>query len=808
MGDLLTGVVERWAAENGWGEVRFDDGSTMRFDITASSFQPAVGKPVRAVVGIGLAGTPKIMRLLPVPSLDDPSTLQQVVDVEGALAAAEALLASDPGGAGGNPSLELRAKVAAIDARLESVRDSTLDIGQLRKRIHAFYARYPAGMLQPGEAFADAVRADLLALPPAARAPFDALLLHAATASGAKPSARWLQAARPLVRAAGGDRTLEDTLVRWLGSLGRSSILPELTADSLRGLVWIASLVPTPRMASTLGDLGSVCFKKIPNHGALSAKVGNACLWALGAISATGIHGVAQLGRLKMRVRYTQALRLVDKALADAAERAGVTSEELLELGVPTCGLDADGVSEEEIGSAVVRLVADPQGAVTVTWTVRADHAGEAGKAGSKPQASIPAAVKGDPSCADDLKALKARIKDIETLVPAQAARLERMMDAPRDIPLGALEERYLSHGLVGRVARGLVWSLHARSEEGSSAGKTSGKEAGARHEVGSGFFVDGHLVDVEGRRVDLATVTHARLWHPLGRPLPEVRAWQRFIGERGLTQPFKQAHREIYVLTPAEEATGTYSNRFAAHILKQHQLAALLRERGWSYGLQGAGDADDTARKRIPSVDLIAELVLDEAGGEEGSDVSDAHIFLHVATDQLRFRNREGEAVPLRDVPALVLSETMRDVDLFVSVTSVGNDPTWADRGPPDRRAYWQRYAFGELGPTAETRKAVLEGLIGKLKIKERLHIEGRFLCVRGDLRSYRIHLGSTNILMDPNQQYLCIVPVARARVPSGVALPFEGDAALSIILSKALMLAADAKIDDPSILAQIRSH
>ena len=28
------------------------------------------------------------------------------------------------------------------------------------------------------------------------------------------------------------------------------------------------------------------------------------------------------------------------------------------------------------------------------------------------------------------------------------------------------------------------------------------------------------------------------------------------------------------------------------------------------------------------------------------------------------------------------MFSEIMRDVDLFVGVASIGNDPTWADRG------------------------------------------------------------------------------------------------------------------------------
>lgn len=76
--------------------------------------------------------------------------------------------------------------------------------------------------------------------------------------------------------------------------------------------------------------------------------------------------------------------------------------------------------------------------------------------------------------------------------------------------------------------------------------------------------------------------------WHPIASPADEVLAWRVFLEARGIVQPFKQAHRETYTLTDAERATGTYSNRFAAHVLRQHQLAALAQERGWAYHLQG----------------------------------------------------------------------------------------------------------------------------------------------------------------------------------------------------------------------------
>ena len=74
----------------------------------------------------------------------------------------------------------------------------------------------------------------------------------------------------------------------------------------------------------------------------------------------------------------------------------------------------------------------------------------------------------------------------------------------------------------------------------------------------------------------------------------------------------------------------------------------------------------------------------------------------------------------------------------------------------------------------------------------------------VRGNRRSYKIHLGSANVLMEPNDEYLCIVP-DRGRGPRRLYLPFEEDSRLSVILSKAFMLADDERIDDPTITRQI---
>ena len=101
-----------------------------------------------------------------------------------------------------------------------------------------------------------------------------------------------------------------------------------------------------------------------------------------------------------------------------------------------------------------------------------------------------------------------------------------------------------------------------------------------------------------------------------------------------------------------------------------------------------------------------------------------------------------------------------------------------------------------------------ILERLLPRLKkIRDKSEIDGKFLRVKGSFRTYKIHIGSGNILMEPNDQYLCIVPSRSSSSPTDkLFIPFEGDRGLSIVLSKAFMLAEDEKITDSTITSQIK--
>ena len=233
-----------------------------------------------------------------------------------------------------------------------------------------------------------------------------------------------------------------------------------------------------------------------------------------------------------------------------------------------------------------------------------------------------------------------------------------------------------------------------------------------------------------------------------------------------------------------------------------------LAKQRGWRYSLLGA--YDDGRDGEFAQIDMLqhrltAEYWINELLDDTGA-FNETGIWLYVGTDQVRFRNAAGELLELVDVPALVFSEVMRDVDLFVGVASVGNDPNWLDGGEAQYRDYWTRYSFGDLSEVAKTRKTALESLLPRLKIRDMAHIEGKFLHVRGHYHEYKIHIGSSNILMSPNDRYLCIVPNQKKTPDEKLFLPFEGDRGLSLIISKAFLLAADDKITDRTILSQIR--
>ncbi|MGW0882344.1 DUF4132 domain-containing protein [Streptomyces sp. NPDC002671] len=601
---------------------------------------------------------------------------------------------------------------------------------------------------------------------------------HLASLSGPRPAQRWRRTCLELADAASARDLVADVLralaeddplcsrrsgahTGWLHSgYHYHYLVHQNDGDLARGVVWAAALTGGPAVVQHLAALAL----RTCGHGTGVTDDLKLAGAAVNALAETGDPASLEaLWRLQSRIKHRALRKQLDTALVTAAGKQGITAAQLVERSVPDHGLAPDGSLERELGGHRVRVSIEEAATVRLTFT-RPD--------GSTSR-TAPAAVKdGFP---DVLRELKAFAKEVRGTLSGERARIEALMSAGREWPYDEWCRYYRDHPVTGTLVRGLIWEFRDADGEWRAAEP---------------------MAEPPGRS------ERVRLWHPIRASADDIREWRERLVTDRLRQPFKQAFREIYLLTPAEEETGVYSNRFAAHIVHYRQLYALFKERGWQANFLGRHDGgyDGTARAEFGDGEWRS-CFHHEPADEDGYAPE------YAATDQVRFERRDGRRwreVALAEVPPLVFSEAMRDVDLFVGVTSIAADPDWTDRGEDRYAGYWRSATFGALSASAEVRREALQRILPRLKIADRCRLDGRFLVVRGDLRTYRIHLGSANILMEPDDVYLCIVP-ARGKGDGKAFLPFE-DERLSLILSKALLLAADTKITDETILRQIK--
>ncbi len=369
-------------------------------------------------------------------------------------------------------------------------------------------------------------------------------------------------------------------------------------------------------------------------------------------------------------VRNRTVLKGVERALEDVVGRGGVAPGRVRERSVPTVGLDARGMREERLGPYTAVLSVSPT---------------EAGLSFRGPEGRVlkspPKALRAEYGA--ELTELRAALKRLRTLLPAECDRLADQLAGGTVWSAEEWAEHCLDHPVTGAVARTLLWE--------ASDGAGGAWTAGFPERTGGGWALAG--ADGTADRVEAGALL--RLWHPVRAGAEEVRVWREESAERELRQPFPQIFRDVCRPGRAEEDVPGESVRFAGRLLRYGPVKALMAKAGWTGGRLGYADAERWAEavRELPRpgelrraegefwrARLAVELVRSEeapyeagaggtgAGGAEG-DGGPALC----ATGPVRFERRRGPrgawtpAAPM-DVPALVFSEAMRDVGLFVA--------------------------------------------------------------------------------------------------------------------------------------------
>jgi len=379
---------------------------------------------------------------------------------------------------------------------------------------------------------------------------------------------------------------------------------------------------------------------------------------------------------------------------------------------------------------------------------------------------ALPARLKKQP----EVIALLARKKEIEQQIRRMRAALETAMCRGEQFTASEILE-LLAHPVLSRLLQHLifVYEIDEQGKQRSIAGYP------VRDESENEPWLS--LRDYAGQSVSVASVaTNLRLAHPYD--LFSGKAWHNWQHECftvARAQPFKQVFRELYVCTSNETRNGddALSERYSGHQVQPRQANALLGQRGW------IGDYEGERRRTFHAEKLTAAVTFTQGifTPSEVEGLTMAHVFF---TQQ-----GEYKPMPLAKVPPRVFSETMRDLDLVVSVAhSGGVDPE-------------------ATASTVEMRTALVNETCLLLGL-ENVSLKSAHALIEGRHGHYSVHLGSAVVHRQPGGA-LCIVPV-HAQHQGRIFLPFaDSDPRTAEVITKIITLARDHEIKDPTILEQI---
>ena len=436
--------------------------------------------------------------------------------------------------------------------------------------------------------------------------------------------------------------------------------------------------------------------------------------------------------------RSASEKKAVETAMRNLALNAGYSDTARLTLRMETKLIDDNRelFEEKQVGDVTVKLVTDENGKTEIIC-----------QKGGKALKSIPAKLKKDEYIV--------RISEMKKALTEQYRRtramFEQAMEDGTEFTAGEINI-LLNNPVILPIIKNLVFAC---------GGKL-------------GFIEDGKLADHSGKSKKLSEndkiiAAHTFLIYKDGHWTD----YQKLLYDRGIVQPFRQVFRELYVKTE-EEKEMEHSLRYSGNQIQPAKTVACLKSRRW------VADIEDGLQKVYYKENIVARIYA-MADWFTPADIEAPTL------EWVEFSDRKtGKPIKIKDIPDVIFSEVMRDVDLAVSAAHAGGVDPEASHS------------------TVEMRAALLEFTLPLFKLKNveikehHAHIEGKY----GD---YTVHLGS-GVIHKKGGSMIAVLPV-HSQHRGKLFLPFaDDDPKTAEIITKVLFLAEDGKIKDPAVLSQIK--
>ncbi|WP_348945562.1 DUF4132 domain-containing protein [Chitinibacter sp. FCG-7] len=341
-------------------------------------------------------------------------------------------------------------------------------------------------------------------------------------------------------------------------------------------------------------------------------------------------YALLQLNGIAQEVKSKPLQQAAEQKMQELANNAGLTPDELAERITPDLGLDAAGGLDLDFGPRQFRVGFDEHLKPVVYNSDGVRLADLPKPNGSDNEYRAEQAQK-------QFKALK---RDVKALADQTLKRLERAMCEQRRWQREIFESTLVQHPLLRHVTRRLVWGLY--------------DDNGLRQT----FRVaeDLSYTDADDNALTLPDIAVIGLPHPLQLDAATLAAFAQLFADYQILQPFAQLAREAF--QPGDPATAL------SHALDKAVPTKSLRgleSRGWEKGDNFSGDI--ASYRRPLNGSGVATLRFDPPYSLAVADKTLRHK-LH----SLELRNPEQQVVAVEQLPQIVQSELLRDLQYLQS--------------------------------------------------------------------------------------------------------------------------------------------
>ncbi len=348
-----------------------------------------------------------------------------------------------------------------------------------------------------------------------------------------------------------------------------------------------------------------------------------------------------------LSIRYRSKQKNIGKAasesFAEAAERLGVTVEELGDRVVPWLGFEPGKPRVIEHGEKRVEMGIGMDFKLSYRDLVK-----------EKKISSLPAAFPADVKA--ELKELGATLREV---VKGQLIRLENLMVRQFRWPRERWCELYLAHPLLRPFGVRLVWGVYGGD---------------GRLQAAFRALEDGTLTNEDDEQVELPQKGNVLVGivHPLELSAEQRQAWATHLADYNIQSPFLQLERPV--VFPAEDEKQTrMSTKYRGTSLNAMTFKGRAERLGWQRGSVCDGGGITCYAKSFPGagadailgldgmyigIDMYADIKLEQFCFVRGGSVT----FGSYTYDEPS-NDKDPRLIPFGEVPPIVYSEILGDL-------------------------------------------------------------------------------------------------------------------------------------------------